>query len=253
MRRLSALLVSLLAAVAVAAEPAPSPWKISAGATVISVPRYPGADERRVLVVPSWDVVYRERWFSKGLDFAGVHFKKRGAWKSGAAIAWELDSRDESDAPRFEGLGDVESTMSAKLFGEWSRSLLTVSAAASHDLLGRGHGLTATLDASVAVPFFQPWFFAAGPGVSWIDGENAATFFGVDAEQSRRSGLPAHEAAAGIRDVRFTAVASRRLRGEWRAAAVTSLSRLRGDAASSPVTGRKDELSFVFTLSRRIR
>jgi outer membrane scaffolding protein for murein synthesis (MipA/OmpV family) len=220
---------------------------------MISTPRFLGSEERRLLVVPSWDVEYRERFFSRGLDFAGVRFANGETWKSGAAIAWRFDSRDEDDAPQFRGLGDVESTLNAKLFAEWKRSLFSLKTEATHDLLGRGHGLTAALDATVAVPFFRPWFFAAGPGVTWIDDEHARTFFAVDSAQSARSGLPPHAAGAGLRDVHFAVVATRRLPNQWSATTIASLSRLRGDAAESPLTERDTELSVLFIVSRRIR
>ena len=208
-----------------------SDWKIAVGATMISTPETPGAADRRILAVPSWDVEYRERFFSKGLDFAGVYLANTSRFRSGAALAWDFD-RNETTG--------VDGTMNAKVFGEWKPSLASLKAEATHDVLGRGHGLQATLDASVAVPFFSPWFFAAGPGVSWIDEENARSFFGS-------------EAGAGVRDVHLNVVVRRRLPGEWSATAVTVFSRLQGDAARSAFTERDDELSLIVTLSRRIR
>lgn len=219
------VVASLLASGAVASD-----WKISAGATMISTPEYPGAADRRFLVVPSWDVEYRERFFSKGLDFAGVYLTN-SRFRSGAALAWDFARNEESG---------VDGTMHAKVFGEWKQSLASLKAEAAHDVLGNGHGLQGTLDASVAVPFFSPWFFAAGPGVTWIDEENARSFFGS-------------QAGAGVRDIHLNFVVRRRLPGEWSATAVTVLSRLQGDAARSAFTERDDELSLIVTLSRRIR
>jgi outer membrane protein len=67
------------------------------------------------------------------------------------------------------------------------------------------------------------------------------TFFGVDAEQNARSGLPAFDAKNGISNIRVSVGANYQFDRHWSVGARFSAARLRGDAADSPITEKASQ------------
>jgi len=187
----------------------------------------------------SLEIDYKNRFFSKGLDFAGVYFINNESWKLGSTLSYDITDRRHQADNRLKGLGDVNSTLRAKVFAEHTVSLFTVAVAAAQDIAGNGQGLMLSLDASCAIPFIEPWFFSFGPGITWGNGEYAHTFFGVTRSQSARSGFPAFDADPGLTDIHFNTVVSYSLTERWTVSGVLGLARLTGSAADSPITQTK--------------
>jgi len=225
-----------------------SDWTVSVGASVVTGPKYPGSSSRLVIPIPAWEIDYKNRFFSKGLDFAGVYFLNDESWKLGSALSYDITDRRHQADGRLKGLGDVNSTLRAKVFAEHTMSLFTLAVAAAQDIAGNGQGLLLSLDASCAIPFIEPWFFSFGPGITWSNGEYAHTFFGVTRSQSARSGLPAFDADPGLMDVHFNAVVSYSITERWTVSGVLGLARLTGSAADSPITQTKYQETGVISL-----
>jgi len=70
----------------------------------------------------------------------------------------------------------------------------------------------------------------------------APRFFGVDAGQSARSGLPQFDAGGGWNSARFSAGAILRIDARWSASAFAAVARLQGDAADSPITEDRSQV-----------
>jgi outer membrane protein len=79
--------------------------------------------------------------------------------------------------------------------------------------------------------------------VTFADSEYVNTVYGVTAEQSTRSGMPAYQAGSGITSVRLAAAANYQLAPRWMAGVRFMASRLQGDAADSPITEDKSQNS----------
>lgn len=261
--RLSRISIAVLALACLAAPalgagpPPPDPaanggdWAVSAGAGVVVSPEYPGSKSVKALPVPWWSVVYRNRFFSRGPEFAGVYLVNDGAWSAGGSLQYDFGGRDAEDDPRLAGTDDVRGTVRAKLFATRKLSLLSLSASASQDVGGQRQGMLVKVDAPVAIPFFRPWFFSVGPGVAWGDRRYAATFFGVTAAESARSGLPRHDAGAGLVDFHLSLVARRPISERLGASAQVTLARLVGDAADSPIAETRNQATGIFSIAWR--
>jgi outer membrane protein len=72
-------------------------------------------------------------------------------------------------------------------------------------------------------------------GTTYGSGDYMSTFFGVRAADSAQSGLPAYDADAGFRDVRFTLGLLVPVTGHWLVGAGVMFMRLIGNAADSPI------------------
>ncbi len=88
---------------------------------------------------------------------------------------------------------------------------------------------------------------SAGPGITWAKSRYMQSFFGVDAEQSAPSGLPAFDAKSGISNVRVSVGANYRFDPHWSVGARF----FRGDAADSPITEKASKnITRVFVVYR---
>lgn len=237
---------------AAAAEP-DERWRFSAGAGVATLPEYPGSDENRTRVVPLVSARYGRFFAGADPDIAaapagfGYDLYRNGGWRLGIAVYSELTRRKESDDERLQGLGDVDRAARAGLLGSYSFGRYVLRASVGSDVSGNDQGTLARLDAFARFQPAERWTLSAGPGITWADSEYTRTFFGVDADQSARSGLPQHEAKSGLNTVRFSVAAIYQIDRNWSAGALFSAARLQGDAADSPVTQDKSQnTAFAF-------
>ena len=224
-------------------------WTISVGASAITGPKYPGAKATTTLPIPYWDIDYKHRFFSNGLDdVAGVYLFNDDTWKVGSALAYDITERREKDGDRLKGLGDVKSTMRAKVFAEYTVSLFTLSAEVAQDIIGHKQGMLIVLDATCAIPFINRWFFSVGPGVTWGDKQYVETFFGVTQAQSLHLRFPPFDVESGVVDIHLNVVASYSITHHWAATGAFCQARLRGSSADSPIAETKNQGTWTILL-----
>lgn len=260
--RLSLVLVSALSISAAQAQTAPaanaennaedSDWSVAVGPAIYMSPKYPGAKSSFVFPWIDQEIEYRHRFFSKGMDFAGVYLANDDTWQVGGNFQFDPTWRHAHDDARLNGLGNVNATVRAKAFAKYTVSFLTLSADAEQDILGNRQGLIANADAYASAPVGR-WLFSLGTGVSWTNGQYTRTFFGVDDGQSARSGLPVFATHAGLRDIHFNAIVTCKLDDRWTANGSLTVARLRGDAADSPITQRRQQTTAMASLTYRFR
>jgi outer membrane scaffolding protein for murein synthesis (MipA/OmpV family) len=78
-------------------------------------------------------------------------------------------------------------------------------------------------------------------------------FYGVSAQQSVISGLPQFDATAGISDLYLEAVAGYDISRHWSVTVDAIAARLHGDAADSPFTETRAQLSVLASITYKIR
>lgn len=224
------------------AQPAEDRWQVTVGGGIARTPKYPGSDEHRIRALPLVGVSYG-RFFAGGEPGApggpgvGLNLLRDSAWRAGIALTGGFGkARKESDDPRLQGLGDIDRTVRAVAFGAYTREWLTARASVSTDIANKDQGTLVLLDLQGRYRATERLTLSAGPGLTWADSEYVQTFFGIDAAQSARSGRPVYEASGGLHAVRVAAGANYRIDRNWSVAGRLSVSRLRGDAAGSPIT-----------------
>ncbi|HEY6241251.1 MAG TPA: MipA/OmpV family protein [Burkholderiales bacterium] len=238
---LRSLLSGVCLAVAVQAGADEPSWRVSLGVGLDSVPKFPGADSQKLIVLPFVGATYGPFFFgaypgTASLAGIGVNLYRDSHWRLAAALSAGLAERKESDDPRLQGLGDVNRTVSAGAAVAYTQDWFLLSASALTDILNRGQGTLVHFNALGRYRFSERLTLFGGPGLAWADGRYTQTFFGVNAQQSAASGLPEFETHPGLNSVRFALGASYRLTSRWNAGLFGSIARLEGDAASSPIT-----------------
>jgi outer membrane protein len=233
-------------ALAVQAGAQETAWRVSVGGGLVSAPKFPGADSQRILALPFVGASYG-RFFlgadpgAASLGGVGVNLYRDPHWRLATALSAGLSERKESDDPRLQGLGDVNRTVSVGAGVAYTQDWFTLRTSVLTDILNRGHGTLARFDALGRCRPDERWTLFGGPGLTWADHRYTQTFFGVNANQSAASGLPQFDTHAGLNSVRLALGAGYRFDRHWGAGVFGSISRLQGDAASSPITEDKSQ------------
>ncbi len=229
-----------------------SDWSVAIGPSVYVTPKYPGARTSFVFPWVDQEIEYKHRFFSKGTDFLGAYLANDDTWQVGGNFQLDPTWRHASDDARLAGLGNVNATVRAKAFAQYTVSFLTLSTDAEQDILGNRQGLIVNGDAYVSAPVGR-WLFSLGAGLSWVNGQYMRTFFGVDEVQSARSGLPVFATGAGVRDRHLNAIVTCKLDDHWTANGSVTIARLHGHAADSPITQRRQQTTAMASVTYRFR
>ena len=254
---LSAACASLLVGAGASAQQTADSWRFSAGLGVVSQPRYPGSADTKTTVLPVFSANYG-RYFIGAVPGAGVpvgvgaYLVQDSHWRVGAALGGNLNKpRKESDSARLAGWGDIDGTALGSVFASYSDSWWKVGANVITDLGGKDQGTRVSMDFEAKYSPMANLLLTAGPGFTWADGKYTQTFFGITPAQSASSGLPRYSAQSGVNAVNFNIGANYQLDAQWGLGARFTTSRLRGDAANSPITEKKAQNTFGVFASYR--
>ncbi len=141
---LSVLIVWGLSAGQAAAQESKTKWRVTVGAGMMSLPKYPGSDESHMFPFPLINVSYG-RFFigdqGAGLAGIGMHLYHDHRWTLGALIGPDLvKPRTEADDPRLQGLGDISRTVRAGLLATYHHQWLVVRSGVSSDINSEQQG-----------------------------------------------------------------------------------------------------------------
>ena len=226
-------------------DPFSSKWNILLGAGAINGPRYPGSNINFTRGFPAVSATYG-RYFLGAVSGGGApaglgaYLVRTEHWTVGVDVGGgAFKPRRASDAPILHGWGSIPGTVHGGMFASYSIEWLSVRGAVS----GAGHneGVAATLGFDANYRVTSRFTLSIGPEVTWVDGQNAMTFFGIDAAQSKIAGVAPYRARSGINAVMGQASARYMLTNHWSLGAHASYGRLQGDAANSPVTADKTQ------------
>ena len=247
------------------AAEAPSRFAYQVGLAASYKPTYTGSDRMDWGVRP----VVGLRWgrlrltssqanlidgLSDGSRAAGASYTlvDSARWTSGVALRFD-NGRSSGDDPRLAGLPDVRATVRARVYGRYSFDASAVDqravgATLSTDLLGRGGGVTASLDLSRRVRLTPSVQWTHGIGVGAGNATNLMSYVGVPAASAAVSGLPAYTPGAGLTDVHLGTGLTWLLHPRWRIGGAVNASHFLGPVADSPLTLRSGNWGVVFGL-----
>jgi outer membrane scaffolding protein for murein synthesis (MipA/OmpV family) len=224
-------------------------WAITLGAGVMVGPKYPGSNSMRFQPIPAIDIEYKNLLFAKEDMPLGVYFINTPVWSAGLALQYDNTQRRPSDNLALAGLGGVDTTYRAKLFGSYTLSALTLSSSAAQDIGGHAEGLLVDANAIVTLPVGTKWYLSAGPGLTWGNSQYQNAFFGVNPAQSVASGLAQYQAHAGLRDIYLSFEADYLITKHWTATATLKFAQLQGSASLSPVKQSHQQTTTSLALS----
>lgn len=173
-------------------------------------------------------------------------------WEFGPMVSYRFGRSDVKD-PVVNLLPPIDGGLEAGVFAGWHfvnlegipyRVRLGVSLTTA--VSGGAAGGHVTPYGSVWIPLSPAVFFGLGGGFTWSSGSFMQQRFGVSAEASAASGLPAYDASAGVRQYYLWPALLFRVSKEWYAGAGAFWQRITGDGADSPIItqrGERDQVS----------
>ncbi len=211
-------------------------WTLIVGAGGIYEPEYEGGDKFEVQPIPVIIFTYGE-WLE--IDPRGVTITafRHDGFSLAAKVGYE-GGRDEDDADRLDGLGDIDfaATVGAKASYNWNGFELY---AAVDQTIDGSESLIGTFGAEYQAPVTERLILGAGVEAVVANDKHMQAYFGVNARQSARSGLSEYKAEAGLKRVNVSASATYMLSENWLVRGEASLGILTGDAADSPIVEEK--------------
>jgi len=243
------LAIAAAPALAQSASEGDSDWSVRLGAGAIVQPEYPGSDEMKITPIPDFDVTWRNRVFLNMQNGIGVYALKSDTATLGASVGVHF-GRDEDDGDRLNGLGDIDTTAQAKLFGSYNFGWVEFGGELARDL-GEGDGFALDLNAGHPMKLTPQWRVNPALGATFADDDYMQSWFGVTSSQAARSGLAAYDADGGLMSAYAKVDVQYFVSKEWVLGSSFKVERLMGDAADSPVVEDETQPSVLFTISRR--
>ena len=234
-----------LVALSSPAQAGSSAWQLSLGAGASYAPRYDGAANNRLWLVPLVDVNYRNGGFFIGVARGiGFNFSEMKSIQYGARLLLG-QARSQSADPRLNGMGDINYFPEAGLFFSSRLGPLSISSGAATG----EHGTHADAGCSLNVALGKNDRFRLGATLNWGDTNYNQTYFGVTAAQAAASGnvLTIYNAAEGVKDSVLSAAWTHNFDKQWFSNTSLTHKRLQGSAELSPLTQRTvtNSLSYI--------
>jgi len=224
-------------------------WDVTLGAGALIAPAYEGADEFEVYPIPLVSIIWNDRVFLDIEHGLGVYALNSDDLKLGASVGYGR-GRDESDAARLRGMGDIDPAARAHVFAEASVGRVDLGLDVSRDL-GGSEGLQIRPSASAGFKVSDSVWISPEVSATWSGEAYMSTFFGVSPLQALGSGLPAYQADAGFRRADLRLNVAWRINENWFANANVGAGYMLGDAEYSPLTMDQVQPQAGFFLARR--
>jgi MipA family protein len=197
-------------------------WEGAVGFAATWAPEYAGAGTSRLRLVPAGFLrcgrfsisgaggfgTRRNDDVERGLAASLI---ERSQWRVGFAL--RVDSgRRESGSDRLRGMGDIDSTLRARLSVHWRpQRHWSITTGLSADALSQGNGWWAQIGVNRQFPFTPDTALGVGVSARWAGEDYARQWFGVTPAQSARTGYPVYRPGSGWSDLQL----STRLRTEF--------------------------------------
>lgn len=220
-----------------------------AGVAVITGREYPGSDERRTRLLPGLDYQWKSGWFAGTTNGIGFDFSQRPDMNYGLRLTADF-GRDESLSSALRGLGDIDAAPEIGAFLNYSPlRALTLTSSVRYGSGNDNKGLVLDLGVVHSARLANAWRLGVGVAGSYVNREYMQDYFGITPAQSAASGYRVYRPDAGVRDVRASLSLTYLAAPRTAATLATSVSRLQGDAADSPLTRKETSVGGVLALS----
>ena len=191
----------------------------------------------------------------KGADDVRFRVLQFGGFEFGPVAGYRF-GRDEDDAARLDGLGDIDGGLVLGGFATYRTGPLAFSVSYHHQATGDDTGGLVRFGAEHVTRPSAGFKLTTHLGANYATEDYMTSFFGVSGAQSISSGLLEFRPDAGFKDVYVGATASIDLTDRWTLLLLGRYSRLVGDAADSPIVETENQfyggaaLSYKFSWGR---
>lgn len=245
---------------ALAADPADSPWEVSLGLGALHQPTYAGSPNQRTTAVPLGGIRYRhERYGEFAFDHRGWSWTawSHERWQFGAVLGVDGGRKDsdpsgpmEQGDARLAGMGDIDSSAEFGAFAGYGPLTLQVQRGLGSD----GHqGLRATLAVEHPIMLSQRTGLSLGASVHWADERYLQSYFGVNAAQAAATDFRLYTPEAGLHAADLSVGLEYQLNPRWSVQSALVWTKLLDQAADSPLVEGDADASAVLGLVYRFR
>ncbi len=218
------------------AEPA---WKISLGVGAAYKPDYEGSNDYEVAPLPDINISYRDLVFLRGPSLGANLVTVNGARESdklqlGPLVRYRF-GRDQDDNDALRGLGDVDGSVEAGLFGRYSVGRWSAGLTVVQDVADGHGGALAEASFGYAMPVASDLKASLRASTTWASEDYMESYFGISGSQAARSGRRPFDAGSGFKDVGLSLGLEYAVTDNWSLGGRVGYTRLLGDAADSPI------------------
>lgn len=246
----------LFAMPALAADPSADtegtePWLlgVTVGAVASVKPVYEGSDEYEISGFPV--IVPRLSGSSAAgrLDFRGIDdirfaLVRYEGFEAGPLAGYRFE-RDDDDADRIDGIGDVDGGLIVGGYAGYRVGMAFLNAAYLQKVTGDDTGFELRLAVDGEREITDRLTLTGSLGAVYADDDYMDAYFSITPAQagSSTAGLAVYDAGAGIKSVGIDLGASYDLTERWTILGGAGYARLVGDAADSPVVADENQFS----------
>jgi outer membrane scaffolding protein for murein synthesis (MipA/OmpV family) len=234
------LLVALLTLLL--ATPGTQAGQYSIGGGVGVKPDYEGSSDYELVPVPAGAAIFDNGMFVKllGLNLRANLIPSK-FWRLGPMYNYRAE-RDDVEDNRVDRMKDVSDANEFGIWGgiDWEGWFLLFDYLAD---TGNAHeGWTAKLAGGYNWRISEKFMFTMGASTTYADEDYMQTYFGVNRQDSARSGLDRYDADDGIKDVALDLGANWGFAQRWDLRGILQVKQLVGDANDdSPVVDQGSE------------
>lgn len=233
--------------------PVQSRWGLTVGGFAGFAPAYEGSDKYKFvgypLIIPkyygdSYDPMAAPRVTVKGIDDVRLSLLRFGALDLGPVVGYNF-GRDEDDASRLGGLGDIDGGLNVGAFAALRFAPFFVDGAYVQQVTGDDVGHTLRFGAGWEDKITDRLTGRAYLSTAYASADYMDAHFSVTPAQAATSSanLAAFDAGSGFKNVSLEIGADYKLTDRWSMNSTLGYSRLLGDAADSPVTATANQFS----------
>jgi outer membrane protein len=223
----------------------PDAWQ--AGGFVGVAPKYEGSNDYEAIgfpIVAPASLGGGEDGFVqfKGPDDLRFRVIRRGGFEAGPLAGWRFD-REQDDAKRLRGLGDVDGGLVLGGYVGYRLGSLMPFLSYHQGVGGDDTGAIFRFGSEFRTHILGGVLATATVGATYADDDYTDAYFGVTPRQSVNSlaGLPTYDGDAGVKDVYFGFSTDIPVGERWSLKLSTRYSHLVGDAADSPIVEEESQ------------
>lgn len=235
-------------------------WDVTLGAGASYEAVSPGVDDYIVSALPYVDITYQDRYFLNVQKGLGAYVYKGDAGEGsllgeialGAALGYDQGRKadDFEERTELQGLGDLDGSLEGKVFLEAEVGLFDISVDFAQGLSSDGHdGWYSNVGLSYDKMLGRKFYFSVGQSLRFSNADFQQAYYGVDAGQSRATGLRQYSPGSGLESTSFEVVGRYFLSKNWSLLAKAEHRYLLGDAADSPFVDQKSQVQGLFALT----
>ena len=229
-------------------------WDASLGFVTSFGPEYPGAERQRLRASPGFYV----RWGRISLATRGSFVSRspetgaRGGmridlspsedWRASLGLRYD-GGRSESSSADLQGMGDIPSTLRVRFSTTYSLpERWRIGGGITFDAFGRGGGWQGNVGVGREYRLTPDTSAGFNLSLGFAGDRYMQSYYGVTPEQSAATGgrYPVYEPAAGATDLGFGVSGRTTLTRDWFWFYGSSVTRLLGPAAASPLTHQRN-------------